>query len=321
MRKGIAVAGTTLVDKIYEISAYPSSGELTQISKIKFSVGGCVPNTASDIKNINPNLPVYAIGRIGADGDGEYVKKTLEDFGVDVSLFTQSKTEKTSFTDVMSVVGGQRTFFCYAGAGAEFGLDDIQFDKLSVKMLHLGYFLLSKKIDEGDGIKILQEAQKRGISTSIDLVSENSDRYSLVLPCLPYTDNLIINEVEAGKLTMIEPKKENLPLIARKLSEKGVKERVIIHTPEISVCYHNGRLTSLPSFDLPAGFIKGTTGAGDAFCAGSLVAIHEGLSDEEVLCYGSVAATASLCVADATSGVMEMSKMQKICENLKRKVI
>jgi len=321
MRNGIAVAGTTLVDKIYEISAYPSAGELTQISQIKFSVGGCVPNTAADIKNINPNLPVFAIGRIGADEEGAYVKKTLSSYGVDVSLFTQSEREKTSFTDVMSVVGGQRTFFCYAGAGAEFGLEDINFDALNVKMLHLGYFLLSKKVDEGDGIKILKEAQKRGISTSIDLVSENSDRYSLILPCLPYTDNLIINEVEAGKLTMIEPKKEKLPLIARKLSEKGVKERVIIHTPEISVCYHNARLTSLPSFDLPKGFIKGTTGAGDAFCAGSLVAIHEGLSDEEVLRYGSVAATASLCVADATSGVMEMAKMQKICENLKRKVI
>ena len=321
MRKGIAVAGTTLVDKIYEISAYPSAGELTQISAIKNSVGGCVPNTAADIKNIKPDLPVLAIGKLGADEEGEYVKKVLSGYGVDVSGFVVSQSEKTSFTDVMSVVGGQRTFFCYAGAGAEFGLDDIDFDSLEVKMLHLGYFLLSKKVDEGDGLKILKEAQKRGISTSIDLVSENSDRYSIVLPCLPYTDNLIINEVEAGKLTMIEPKKENLPLIARKLSEKGVKERVIIHTPELGLCYHEGRLTTLPSFDLPAGFIKGTTGAGDAFCAGSLVAIHEGLSDEEILRYGSIAATASLCVADATSGVKEMSEMQKICENLKRKVI
>jgi sugar/nucleoside kinase (ribokinase family) len=114
----------------------------------------------------------------------------------------------------MSEVGGQRTFFTYPGASAEFGYDDVKFDTLP-SMLHLGYFLLLEKIDAGDGLRILKEAKERGITTSIDLVSENSDRYSLVLPCLKYTDNLIINEVEAGKLTGIEPTNENLPKIAK----------------------------------------------------------------------------------------------------------
>ena len=34
-RKGIAVAGSVIVDKINEISAYPNAGELTQIRSIQ----------------------------------------------------------------------------------------------------------------------------------------------------------------------------------------------------------------------------------------------------------------------------------------------
>ena len=113
--------------------------------------------------------------------------------------------------------------------------EDIDFDKLDVKMLHLGYFLLLEKVDRGDGQAILKKAKDFGIQTSIDLVSENSERYSLVLPCLPYTDYLIINEVEAGKLTGIDPMDENLEMIARKLKELGVQEKVIIHKPDYAV--------------------------------------------------------------------------------------
>ena len=52
-RNGIAVAGTILLDKINEISAYPQCGELTKIQNVSFAVGGCVPNVAIDLKKIS----------------------------------------------------------------------------------------------------------------------------------------------------------------------------------------------------------------------------------------------------------------------------
>ena len=70
MRTGIAVAGTILVDKINEISAYPSAGELTKIRSLKKALGGCVPNTAIDIKRMDKSLTVKAIGLIGNDEEG-----------------------------------------------------------------------------------------------------------------------------------------------------------------------------------------------------------------------------------------------------------
>ncbi|MBQ1218177.1 MAG: carbohydrate kinase family protein [Clostridia bacterium] len=302
-RKGIAVAGTLLVDNIYEISAYPNEGELTQIRAIRRACGGLVSNNGIGLKKIAPEMPIYGVGKVGDDDAGKYAVETIQNEGVDVSAIKISAEEKTSFTDVMSIPGGQRTFFTYAGACASFGADDIDWDNLPCKMLHLGYFLLLKKVDDGDGLTILKEATARGIKTSVDLVSENSDRYSLVLPCLPYVDNLIINEFEAGNLCGMEPTEENLPIIAEKLLSMGVRERVIIHMPSLGLCKTRDSLTVLPSVKLPEGYVKGKTGAGDAFCSGALIAIEREDSPEKILELAEAAAVASLTEADATSGL------------------
>lgn len=318
-KKGIAVAGSVLVDKINEIKAYPQSGELTQIQNIEKAVGGCVPNVALDLKRICPDITIKAVGKIGADEDGAFVSKVLSDGGVDVSGFVVTKEKNTSFTDVMSIINGQRTFFCYPGASAEFGYDDIDFDALDPEILHLGYFLLLEKVDNGEGLEILKEASRRGIKTSIDLVSENSDRYKLVLPCLEYTDYLIINEMEAGKLTGEEPTDENMEKIAYRLKEMGVREKVIIHMPDYAVCLSHEGYTVVNSYSLPKDYIKGTTGAGDAFCAGALIGIYKGWTDKDILEFGSAAAVMALGKPDATSGLIEENEIKKYCKQFKRK--
>lgn len=317
-KKSIAVAGTVIVDRINEISAYPKSGELTQILGVQKAIGGCVPNVALDLKKICPALPVRVFGRVGEDEDGEFVRNTLTEGGLDVSGLLTDTNVPTSFTEVMSVTGGQRTFFTYSGASAAFGAEDVDFGDDLPEILHLGYFLLLQKVDDGDGLQILKNAKAQGIRTSIDMVSENSDRYDLVKPCLPYTDYLIINEMEAGMLTGIEPTNTNLPKIAQVLKEMGVREKVIIHKPDCAVCLSDAGLTVLPSYALPNGYIKGTTGAGDAFCAGALYGIYENWPDEQILSFASGAAVMALGSADATSGLVPEQKIKEFCSQFSR---
>ncbi|PWM75084.1 MAG: hypothetical protein DBX59_02720 [Bacillota bacterium] len=316
---GVVIAGTILADKINEISAYPQAGELTQILRVSRAAGGCVPNTAVDLKKLRPEIEVKAAGLVGDDADGEFVTRALADCGVDVAGVKTVCGARTSFTDVMSVRGGQRTFFTYAGVNAAFSAADVDFDVLNADMLHLGYFLLLDAVDNGEGLKILKAAKARGIKTSVDLVSENSERYPLVLPCLPYVDNLIVNETEAARLAGENPAVKNLPAIAEKLLALGVRERVIVHCPEAGVCVSARGTVSVPSFDLPEGFIKGTTGAGDAFCAGALLGIYEGADDGEILQTATVAAAAALSAADATGGMTSLDGARKMCAHFKRR--
>lgn len=313
-RNGITVAGSTIVDKIYEIPVYPALGELTQISSVAPAMGGCVANVALDLKKICPELHISAVGKVGTDPEASFYKTTLTENGVDISGIVDVPGALTTCTHVMSIPGGQRTFFTYAGADADLCADDLDFENMTAKILHLGYFLLLKKVDAGEGLEILKRASAAGIETSIDLVSESSDRYSLVLPCLPYTDYLIINELEAGKLADMEPTAENLEAISRKLKALGVRKKVIIHMPERAVSLSDAGYTCVGSYILPEGFIQGTTGAGDAFCAGALYGIYKGWSDQEILEFSNASAVMSLRSPGATGGLAAENEIREFCK-------
>ena len=319
MGKGIAFAGTIVHDRIYGISEYPTSGSLTRISEVDNSVGGLVPNCAIDMKKLRKSVPVYALGRVGDDASADFCLGTMEKNGVDTSMVSRHKDAITGFTNVMSIVGGQRTFFTYSGANDEFSYGDIPWDTLSVDFLHLGYFLLLEKVDTGEGLRILKEAKARGIKTSIDLVSESAEKYRAVLPCLPYVDNIIVNELEAGALTGISPTEDNLQSLAEKLLSLGVRERVIIHSPTLGVLASSRGITALPSYKLPEGFIKGTAGAGDAFCTGALLAIYEGREDFEILEFATLAATSSLRKSGATESVEDIDYLREKFSSFERR--
>ena len=310
MRKVVA-AGSILVDKINEIGAYPKAGELTQIRALSRAPGGLVPNTGCDIHILDPEIPVAAFGAVGDDDDGRFAVSELKRRGLDTAGVVVKKSAATSFTDVMSIPGGERTFFTYPGASADWGFDDFPFDLVSEgDLVLLGYFLLLAKVDAGDGLRILRELKRRGAETSIDLVSENSDRYGLVRECLPYVDHLIVNEIEAARIAGTEG---GLRDVAAKLFELGVRKRVIIHMPEKGVSLlKDGTWTEVPSIKLPQGFIRGKTGAGDAFCAGCLVGIFNGLSESEILDLGGTAAVGAMSAPGAVEGMRSVAELKKI---------
>ena len=96
---------------------------------------------------------------------------------------------------------------------------------------------------------------------------------------------------------------------------------MIIHLPEFGACLSDSGYTEIPSFDLPKGYIKGSTGAGDAFCAGALYGIYKGFSDKEILEFASMAAAVSLREPDAVSGMTDFCSIREFCKGFKRKTL
>ena len=72
----------------------------------------------------------------------------------------------------------------------------------------------------------------------------------------------------------------------------GVKEKVIIHCKKAGFCLDvkTNTFTCVPSLKLPKELIKGSVGAGDAFCAGCLYAIYNGYDDQEMLAFANLVA-------------------------------
>ena len=337
-RSGIAFVGNILVDTVKMIPVYPASGMLAQISSVSNAVGGCVPNTAIDLAVIDRDLPISAHGLVGNDTPGQYVTSEMQKVGIDTSGVIVSDTLSTSFTDVMTVEGtGARTFFHLPGANAAFCPDDVKLDLLSCRMLHAGYILLLDGFDKADPeygtamARFLKKAQDAGIKTSFDVVSDSAGRFAeKVLPALKYTDYAIMNEIECCATAGLPARNEEGKLIIdnihkamQHLMDQGVGSRVIVHCPESGFMLNRetGAFTVAPSVAISKGYIKGTVGAGDAFCAGCLYGIYHGLDDKTILDFASGAAVCNLSAPDSVSGMRDKDYIFNLINTSGREVL
>lgn len=323
MNLGIAVAGNMIVDKIKIIRTFPGRQELTNILSVEDSLGGAACNVGLDLARLDERLPVQIFGCAGADGDGD---KVLSAFGAFKNIDTSAirRRGRNAFTDVLTENDTRaRTFLTFGGADATFTPDDIDPDAINARILHIAYILLLPGFDAPDAeygtkmARFLKRVRDKGILTSIDVVSETGNRYrTLVPPSLPYADFFIVNEIEAGKTVDLELrapdgtlKPESVFVALREIKKMGVKRWAVVHTPEGGFGIdENGSEFFVPSLTLPVGFIKGTVGAGDAFCAGVLYSAYQGLPLNEALRRGSVVAACSLSAPGGSEGVVSMEK-------------
>ena len=328
MKKGICCAGNMIVDITYPIETWPKQNELTHITEgIQSSTGGSVCNTIVDLAKLDPEMNFVASGFAGFDAEGDFMLAELGKCpNIDLSMV--KRDGRTSFTAVMSNnQTKERTFFQHAGANAYYSEEHIDWDKLDVDIFHIGYILLLPHLDEADDeygtkmARLLHRAQKAGMKTSIDVVSESGDRFArLVTPALKYSDYCVINELEAQQTTGVLLRDEdgtlhteNMPAALNKLKELGVSTWAVIHCPEVGCGVdENGKYYEVPSLKLPKGWIKGTVGAGDAFCAGILYAAETGMAMEEALKLGACSAAASLREVSASDGVETAEEVLKL---------
>lgn len=330
MKKGICVAGNLIVDITYPIEGWPSQSELTTITDgITQSIGGAVCNVITDLARMDAGLPLEALGVIGKDPEGDFILEQLERHP-NINLSLLKRRGKTSFTAVMSDNETKvRTFFQYRGANALFDESCIDWDAIHAELLHVGYILLLDALDQEDDTygtrmaRLLKAAQDRGIKTSVDVVTETGDRFKKLVPhALKYTDYCIINELEAQQITGILLRDEQGKLYPEhmkealiKIKDLGVSTWAVIHCPEGGFGLdEEGTYIELDSLMLPKGYIKGTVGAGDAFCAGILYGVQGKWTLERSVRLGICAAAASLSEAGATEGLRPVSQVMELEE-------
>jgi sugar/nucleoside kinase (ribokinase family) len=318
-RRGILGGGNWIIDQVKLIDVYPQPESLANISAQSQGTGGAPFNVLVNLARLGVDFPLAAAGLVGKDALGEAILAECKKRKIDTKLLKTTAAAPTSYTDVMTEArGGRRTFFHMRGANAIWDGRDIDFSKTKAKIFHLGYLLLLDALDAPDkthGTKaaaLLARAQAAGLKTSVDVVSEDSDRFNrVVAPALKYTDYCILNELEAGRTTgfRIRQPDGRLETVALRhaagaLLQMGVKELVVIHFPEGSFARtRDGRDYWQPSLKLPEKFIAGTAGAGDAFCAGVLLGLHEGWELQRCLLTGVCVAAASLSHPTCTEGV------------------
>jgi sugar/nucleoside kinase (ribokinase family) len=314
--------GNWIIDQVKLIDVYPQPEQLGNIRGQSQGTGGAPYNVLVSLAKSGVTFPLFAAGLVGADALGRQILDNCRAHGIDIRHLTATSRAPTSYTDVMTEKDhGRRTFFHARGANALWRGEDLNFRKSNARIFHLGYLLLLDALDQPDAkfgtkaARLLAAAQAAGTKTSVDVVSEDSDRFAKVVnPALKHVDYCILNEIEAGKTTgfMVRFADGRLDTAALRhaggaLLQQGVRELVVIHFPEGAFARTRaGQEVWQPSLKLPAGYIAGTAGAGDAFCAGVLLGLHEGWELSRCLLTGVCVAAASLADATCTAGVKSL---------------
>lgn len=329
-KRGIVLAGNIITDVVKNIPAYPEMGMLTHIGDVSRAVGGSVPNVGISLAKIDRSLPLYAVGAVGTDEYGGFVTEQLKNHGINIDNVVRLDGAPTAFTDVMSIPSGERTFFTKMGACGEFCPEHVDISALPCDIMHIAYIFLLEKFDAADPeygtvmARFLSDVQAAGIKTSIDVVSSNTGDYAeKIIPALKYTNFAIMNEIESTGIWQISPRNadgklniENIRLVMEKMADCGVKDKVIIHAKEAGFVYDvvTGEFCTVSSVNIPRSMIKGTVGAGDAFCAGCLYGIYNGYSNRQMLEFAAGAAACNLFAPDSVGGMRTRDEIIALCE-------
>ena len=324
---GIVCAGSWIVDLVHDIEHWPREQDLVRIDNQYTGIGGGAANVISDLKSLGVDIPLTPVGKIGTDRYGDIALEHCRKFDLTTDYLVRVDDTPTAHTHVMNVPGGGRTFFYQGGTNDTFTTSDIPIQTLAnngTRLFYLGYLLLLGDLDtiQADGTtraaKVLSEARSAGMTTCVDLVSTDTEDFKAVVNAsLPSIDYLFVNEIEAARASGLSvPNDANAwgqqeaMSAASHLLEQGGEKAIIVHSPQgaLYLGQDGNSVWSVPE-QVPPEAIVSSVGAGDAFCAGALYAIHEGWDFEQALQLAHRVAGASLKGRTATDAIPKLSEL------------
>lgn len=326
-RGGVVCVGNLIVDRIHTLSYWPSKGSLAHILDREIGMGGGAANVASDLVSLGFEGRLAAVGAVGDDSDGRFIRETIAGKGIEADGIVMLPETATAQTHVMNVPGEGRTFFYHGGANDRFThalFDPAPFAARGYRFLYLGYLMLMPGLDafgEADGsgaARLLSAARAAGLVTVVDFVSSEDPAFAeKVRSALPFCDYLVINETEAGRAAGVSVRtsegnldEAHLLEAALALLAAGVNRAVVLHAPEICLwCERDTPPLFVPSHPVDPAAIVSAVGAGDAFCASVIYGLHEGWPPERIARMAHRVAARSLSGRTATDGIPVMADL------------
>lgn len=317
-RRGFLTAGTWCADHNKLVERWPEEDMVVEILSENVEGGGSACNFGIDIRRLDPTMPVDTIGVVGDDENGAILRRQAVEAGIGIAGFHVVPGGRTNFTDAYSVRStGRRTHLFHQGTSALLSPEHFDFSASRARILHLGLPGIHAKMDgpwEGEAngwLHVLKAARRAGLQTNLELLQIAPERLrAIVEPCLGALDLLVINDFEVGAITGTVTTRQGATDVdacraaGARVMEQGSMRTLAIHFPLGALAFERqGGVTFRPSVAVPQAEVKGANGAGDAFAAGFVYALHEGWAVGDALRLAHATAAASLRDVGTTAKV------------------
>lgn len=267
--------------------------------------GGDAMNNSINLAKLGNQ--VACIGRIGNDILGEYLYRTAERQGVDMSHSVRSENTPHAKSTILINADGNRKFFYYPGSNVEFTIEDVDISLLEqCKILQIGGTFHFPNFDGDKGaVTLLKKARERDVVTSMDVNTDFTGRWNEVIcGCYPYLDYFMPSLEQAQLITGTD----NVEEMAAFFLQRGVKN-VIIKLGALGCYFENAeKAFYCGCYDVPT---AETTGAGDAFVAGFLTGTLKGMSVEERITFATACSAFVVQKVGATAGMEDFDTVMR----------
>jgi sugar/nucleoside kinase (ribokinase family) len=297
---GVTCVGGTLVDLLARpVKGMPEAGRIELVDEMRLAPGGCAANASSALARLG--VAVRLIGRVGRDGLGDFLVKTLVERGVDVTGLARIETG-TSASMVFVLSDGERCLLHTPGAMGTFDSTDIDWSLAArSQVFFVAQLGLLGRFD-WSAPDALGRARSSGMVTALDTVWDATGKLpEKIAPCLPLLDYFLPSYDEAKEISgLTDP-----AAMARSFQDRGAGT-VAIKLGGAG-CYlrgRDGKEMTVPAFNVAA---VDATGAGDAWCAGFIAGVLSGRDLAESGRLGNAVAACCVTALGAYDGIRDMA--------------
>jgi sugar/nucleoside kinase (ribokinase family) len=302
MSRRIVTVGDANPDIIFTgLTNIPLAEQDTMAAGLEIVLGGQTATISRALARLG--LDVTFVGRVGDDTYGRWAVEQLRGDGVDTASMVIDPGLRTGATVVLST-GAERAFATYLGSISEVRRSDITPEILAHSdHLHVGSYFLQRRLHP-DMLDLLQEARRRGLTTSVDPGWDNFMEWNAgILDMLPFVDVFLPNLVEARQITAAGSTGAAIETLARRGNTVVVKMG-----GEGCLVRHRDTGFHSPAFGVQ---VVDVTSAGDVFNAGFLYGFLEGWSLEQAARFANACgalAVSQVGSAGVISGVAQVEE-------------
>jgi sugar/nucleoside kinase (ribokinase family) len=303
MASQVACVGLTILDVLGRpVEAIPPGGGLAFIDEIRLTVAGTAAGTVIDMAKLG--LSTMLVGAVGDDEKGRFVIDTLKGFGVETSAIQTIAGVPTSATILNVRPNGDRPALHQRGASDHFTMTaDVANQIAGCQIVHVGGNGLLRDFDGPPTAALLKAAKQSGATTTYDLLAPSADVITDLESYLPNIDYFMPAMEEAAEICGLE----NPDDIADFFLDRGAGACVFKWGANGSYYATSTERQLIPALKTK---VVDTTGCGDAYCAGFVSGMVDGLDPVEACRRGTAAAALVATGLGSDAGIVDLTGLE-----------